>query len=186
MSCFVSVIYGDNCHGRRESLWADLLSCASAFRGSPWLVFGDFNAIRKQNERVGGSRDWPNWMDSLDECIIEADLDDFKFGGHFFTWSNRREEGPILRKLDRALVNSEWDSRFSGSEATFLPPGVSDHSPVVVKVAEMPRSRKPFRFFNFWADHPGFLPLVREVWLEDIQGSPMFQLCSKLKIWKRK
>jgi len=60
-------------------------------------------------------------MDSLDECINEAELDDFKFGGHFFTWSNRREEAPIMRKLDRVLANADWENLFSGSEATFFP-----------------------------------------------------------------
>ena len=120
-SCFVSVIYGDNCQGKRESLWADLISCSSLFRGSPWLVLGYFNAIRNQNSRVGGSREWLSWMDSPDECINEAELDDLKFGGHFFTWSNRREEGPIMRKLDRVLANADWENRFSGSEATFFP-----------------------------------------------------------------
>lgn len=56
----------------------------------------------------------------------------------------------------------------------------------MVKVADLPQSRKPFRFFNFWADHPSFLPLVQEVWREEVRGSPMFQLCTKLKSLKRK
>lgn len=83
-------------------------------------------------------------------------------------------------------VKTEWENRFSGSHATFLTAGVSDHSPVVVKVAEMPRLRSPFHFFNYWADHPNFLSLVREVWKEEIPGSPIFQLCSKLKRLKSK
>ena len=61
------------------------------------------------------------FITSLEECINEAELDDLKFGGHFFTWSNRREEGPIMRKLDRVLANADWENRFSGSEATFFP-----------------------------------------------------------------
>lgn len=50
----------------------------------------------------------------------------------------------------------------------------------------MPRLRSPFHFFNYWADHPNFLSLVREVWKEEIPGSPIFQLCSKLKRLKSK
>lgn len=125
-------------------------------------------------------------MDSLDECINQADLDDLRFGGQFFSGSNRREEGPILRKLDRALVNAEWESRFTGSEANFLPAGVSDHSLMVIKLAELPQVRKPFKFFHFWADHPSFLQVVEEVWMEDVFGTPMFKLCTKLKRLKKR
>jgi hypothetical protein len=35
---FASVIYEDNCQGKRESLWANLISCSSLHRGSPWWV----------------------------------------------------------------------------------------------------------------------------------------------------
>lgn len=46
--------------------------------------------------------------------------------GEFFTWSNRRDEDPIQKKLDRVLVNAEWEGTFPGFEARFLPAGVSD------------------------------------------------------------
>lgn len=97
--CMVWVVYGDNGHGRREVLWADLSSYASTIRGSPWLVVRDFHAIRRHDERVEGSNEWLSWMDSLDECINQADFDDLRFWGQFFSWSNRREEGPILRLI---------------------------------------------------------------------------------------
>jgi endonuclease/exonuclease/phosphatase family metal-dependent hydrolase len=39
-----------------------------------------------------------------------------------------------MRKLDRVLVNEKWNLNFPLSEARFLPSGMSDHSPMVVKV----------------------------------------------------
>lgn len=137
--CLVSIVYGDNCPARRDALWADLSSFAMTTQGLPWLVAGDFNAIRRRNERVGGSLEWPNWMNSLEECVIQAELFDLRFGGKFFTWSNRRDEGPILRKIDRVLVNADWEGVFSGSEAQFLPSGVSDHSPMIIKLSSLPQ-----------------------------------------------
>lgn len=121
-------------------------------------------------------------MNSLEECVIQAELFDLRFGGPFFTWSKRRNERPILRKIDRVLVNADWEGVFSGSEAQFLPSGVSDHSPMIMRLSSLPRSKKAFKFFDYWANHPRFLSLVEKVWKEDVVGSPMFLLCSKLKI----
>lgn len=118
---------------------------------------------------------------ALNDCINSAGLYDLRFCGQFFSWSNRRNHDPILKKLDRVLINSSWESLFAGSEASFLPAGISDHSPMVIKLSDLPKVRKPSAFFDFWADHPQFPALVGEVWNEDISGSPMFQLCSKLK-----
>ena len=39
-----------------------------------------------------------------------------------------------MRKLDRVLVNEKWNMNFPLSEARFFPSGMSDHSPIVVKV----------------------------------------------------
>jgi endonuclease/exonuclease/phosphatase family metal-dependent hydrolase len=57
-----------------------------------------------------------------------AKMEDLKFMGWLYTWSNRRPENPILRKLDRVLVNETWMIRVVIS--VLLPQGISDHSPV--------------------------------------------------------
>jgi hypothetical protein len=68
-------------------------------------------------------------------------------------------------KLDRVLVNEKWNLNFPLSEARFLPSGMSDHSPMVVKVIGNDQNkRKPFKFFNMWMDHDEFMPLVKKVW----------------------
>nr|QHR91093.1 hypothetical protein Q903MT_gene5125 [Picea sitchensis] len=171
-SCVVSVVSWDNCRVRRTELWADIEASSVGFEGTLWLLLGDLNAIRKRNQAMGGSLDWPTWKNDLDECISWAGLEDLRYGGFYFTWSNRRDEDPtILRKLDRALINMEWESSLEGSDVQFLPPGVSDHSPLVVKLADLPRAKIPFKFFDFWADHPDFLHLVASVWEETVVGT---------------
>lgn len=75
----------------------------------------------------------------------------------------------------------EWECSSPGSDVQFLPPGVSDHFPLVVKLADLPRAKIPFKFFDFWADHPDFLHLVARVWEEAAVGTPMYQLCMKLR-----
>lgn len=43
--CLVGIVYGDNSPTRRDA--ADLSSFAMTTQGLPWLVAGDFNAIRR-------------------------------------------------------------------------------------------------------------------------------------------
>ena len=66
-------------------------------------------------------------------------------------------------------MNLKGENRFPGSVAHFLPAGISDRSPMVVKLAEMPRVKKAFRFFDFWAECSDFLPLVKEVWRTEVK-----------------
>lgn len=131
-SCIPSFVYGENCHSKRKALidMSDFSSFPSLVGDNPWLVIGDFNAIRWNHERLGRSRDWPDWMGDLDNCVLSAGLFDLRFCGLLFSWSNRREDDPILKKLDRALVNCSWEASFSGSEVSFLPAGVSATHPL--------------------------------------------------------
>jgi len=112
---------------------------------------GDFNAIHNQSDRLGGSTTWAGTMDRLDTCIREAKVDDLRYLGMHYTWSNQCPENLIMRKLDRVLFNEKWNMNFPLSEARFLPSGMSDHSPMVVKVIGNDQNiKKPFRFFDPW------------------------------------
>ena len=42
---------------------------------------GDFNAIRNQSNRLGGSTTWAGTIDRLDTCIREAKVDDLRYSG---------------------------------------------------------------------------------------------------------
>ena len=75
---------------------------------SSWTILGDFNVIQKPEERDGGDTSWPNYMEELNECCLNAHLDDLRFTGQLYTWSKGSGEGFLARKLDRALVNHSW------------------------------------------------------------------------------
>ena len=91
----------------------------------------------------------------------------------------------IARKLDRCLQNECSLDLFPNAFTKVLPPGLSDHCPLVtnLRVNPDPGPRKlfPFKFFNFWADHPDFIRLVKEAWSNEVFGTPMFRLTRKLK-----
>jgi hypothetical protein len=69
----------------------------------------------------------------------------------------------VSKKLDRVMSNMAWLQRYGNTSVEFLEAGVSDNSPASVSI-EKPVSfgPKPFKFFNFWADHKLFLDWVEE------------------------
>jgi len=102
------------------------------------------------------------------------------------TWSNKSPGDRLIsRKLDIALINQSWNDAFPRSQAEFLPPGVSDHSMILVRTGlQQGKRSKPFKFFNYWADNPKFEEIVQEVWNYQIDGSLLFQITKKLRILK--
>ncbi|GLU16319.1 hypothetical protein SLE2022_327580 [Rubroshorea leprosula] len=85
------------------------------------------------------------------------------------------------------MVNEAWLDAFTNSKAHFLPPGCSDHCAGCVEISLpfVSTTRKPFKFFNFWAKHEEFLALVKQTWdSTQVTGCYMFQLCKKLKALK--
>jgi hypothetical protein len=90
--------------------------------------------------------------------FTQSSLEDLRFSGSKFTWTNRQCNSPILEKLDGVLVNIKL---FLASEATFLYFGIFNHSSMLVKLASMPKRKTPFKFFYFWVDHSQFNPTIR-------------------------
>lgn len=163
------LIYND-----RNFLWADITSFSKLF-DNPWIILGDFNTVLASHEKVGGKNVHPRATANVIESFQEANLCDLKLKGCRFTWSNRSGGvRGITSKLDRVLVNPAhaWLAQFTDSEAEFLPAGISDHSPMVVTIFKNDPSGT-FKFYNFWADEPDFMDIVRRVWSTEIRGNPM-------------
>jgi len=77
---------------------------------------------------VGGQQVSHAEINALKGCMDACSLFELKQRGCFYTWNNKH----VYSRIDRLLVNTEWLDVFTKSEATFLPQGVSDHSPVVI------------------------------------------------------
>ncbi|KAL7215163.1 hypothetical protein ACSBR1_027345 [Camellia fascicularis] len=149
----------------------------------PLVMLGGFNAIRYGSKKFGGSSVWSSEKEAFNSHILQLELMDLSYGGCQFTWANKRDSGDyIATKIDRVLVNESWLDSFSASSAYFHPSSVSDHSPAVVTVStDVVSFKKPFNFFDFWAQHDNFIPTVSEVWNQYIPGVPMFRICQKLR-----
>lgn len=108
------------------------------------------------------------------------------YQGPRFTWSNKRDNDIICKKLDRTLINEVWLRKFPQSYCVFEAGGYSDHQRCRISIkAEQMRPKKPFKFTNALVDMPEFLPLVDEFWsgTEPLfnSTSTMLRLSKKLK-----
>lgn len=58
----------------------------------------------------------------------------------------------------------------------------SDHYPLLVHIDVVkPKGCKPFRFLEFWCEHPSFMDLVRDIWSTVECVSPIVRTALKLK-----
>lgn len=185
--CSVVFVYAHNTEAERRSLWRDLVSISNnpLVKASPLVVLGDFNQILAAEEHFSlVPYDLPvRGMEEFKECLDECLLSDMDIRGTFFSWSNKRPEDPILRKLDRVLCSDRWRDSYPEAVSIFEAPGDSDHSPAVVTFSEIASVRKcSFKYFSFLSSHPRFLESMLESWEEAIPvGSKLFSLGQKLK-----
>lgn len=99
----------------------------------------------------------------------ECSLQDLDFSDHPFTWSNGRQGvDQIQCRLDRAMANDNFISRFSPIRVTHLPCFGSDHSPLRINLedhAQVSIRKRPhlFRFEECWAKEPRCEDIVRRI-----------------------
>ncbi|KAL2225603.1 UNVERIFIED_CONTAM: hypothetical protein Sindi_2977300, partial [Sesamum indicum] len=151
----LTIVYGATEVSDRRELWASLDSLAVQCINIPWLVGGDFNAVRDLSE------------------------------GKWYTWHNQSASPHNLwKRLDRMLTNDTWTMRFPSVFYQCLTPRTSDHSPMVVKGDNQQRFGGMFRFDNFLTLSLDFIPSLQSIWQHQIVGVPMFSVTRKLKALK--
>ena len=133
-------------------------------------------------------------MDEFSACVDSAGLFDLKWSGLSY-WNNKSEgDRRIMRKLATPtlwwMVNIEWIQKFNSSEASFLNPGISDHSPIIVKCGnKKPSGGKPFKFHNMWCGsiltEAPFWEVVEKAWAEEVWGNQLYVVVQKLKNVKK-
>ncbi|GJV12664.1 hypothetical protein Tco_1354205 [Tanacetum coccineum] len=121
------------------------------------------------------------------ECVDDIEVMDVQHTGMQFTWSQKPKGGHgIFKKLDRILANLEFFDQFIGAYAIFKPYRISDHSPSVLCIPTVCKTKpKPFKFFNILTSHEKFLDVVKQEWAMNVSGFHMYQVVKKLKILKK-
>lgn len=189
---YCTFVYGLNLMEERRELWSDLKlhKDSPIIKKKAWIIQGDFNEILDGIEHsVVGSAHDTGGMKDFQDTVAYCGLLDMSYQGPRFTWSNKRDNGIICKKLDRALVNEIWIRQYPQSYCVFEAGGCSDHQRCRVIIKEdLLKPRKPFKFVNALVDTPEFLSLVENFWSGTdrlfISTSALFMLSKKLKALK--
>ncbi|KAF8090519.1 hypothetical protein N665_0475s0053 [Sinapis alba] len=176
-----SFVYASNVPEERRELWNDLKDHqdSTMFKDKPWIVVGDFNEILELEDHVGHNIPTVSMgMREFQEVIRHNRFMDMKAHGPKLTWSNKRKDELIQRKLDRTLINDVWITKFPQTYCVFEAGGCSDHLRCRIQLtAESLKPKRPFKFTNVITESPDFLPLVEKYW----EGTtPLFSSTSAL------
>ncbi|KAL0309599.1 UNVERIFIED_CONTAM: hypothetical protein Sradi_5902200 [Sesamum radiatum] len=120
-------------------------------------------------------------MQEFHSCIVNPGLITLPMQGCTFTWHNRTDNDRSLWKcLDRMLVNDVLLSQWPNCYYLTLTPRTSGHSPLVTCGESSIQNGSMFRFDNYLATSPDFIPAVQNVWQHHIVGTTMYAVTRKL------
>ncbi|KAJ9535280.1 hypothetical protein OSB04_un001622 [Centaurea solstitialis] len=184
-----SFVYAANDAVERRVLWDCIARHKVFVKGEAWVVMGDFNVSLDPSDSSRGTSYVTRAMNDFRECLNGADLFDLNQTGLKFTWIQKplaSSSCGLLKKLDRILCNLGFLELFPLAAASFLPYGLSDHSPAVLSVSFGVRVKaKSFKFNNHLVDSPDFLSVVENCWSKKVEGCLMFSVVTKLKELKK-
>jgi endonuclease/exonuclease/phosphatase family metal-dependent hydrolase len=124
--------------------------------GYALVYWGDFNVTLYHSERSGGARrrravaDFANF-------IAEQGLMNLPLSGGMSTWSNSLS----WSRLDRFLVSTEWNLRYSNLVQKKLTQVCSDHAPIILGGGIRQDGKRPFKYESMWLKERGFVEKVR-------------------------
>ncbi|KAL2251939.1 UNVERIFIED_CONTAM: hypothetical protein Sindi_2316200 [Sesamum indicum] len=184
-SVIITVVYGASEVIDRRNLWTALETLAQQCSDIPWMVGGDFNAVRDLNEVSGISGNIRMTTEEFNAGILEAGLIPLSMQGEWFTWHNcSTSMRSLWKRLDRILINDRWLARFPSAYYRSLTPRTSDHSPLVLHGDIQQHNGGMFQFDNYLAHSPEFIHNVQNIWHHEIVGIPMYAVTRKLKALK--
>ena len=136
----------------------------------PILVGGDFNIIRRREEKNNDNFDG-RWSFMFNTIIESLDLREIELSGRKFTWANSLPN-PTYEKLDRVLASVEWEQKFPLVTVQALSRGFSDHTPLFVDSGEPNHvgNKNTFSFEMAWFEREGFLDLIAREWAKGVGG----------------
>ncbi|KAL4592668.1 hypothetical protein LXL04_005671 [Taraxacum kok-saghyz] len=150
-------IYAPQSLADKRTLWHNLSNLMIS-RPGKWILFGDFNAVRRPEERINSAY----IAADFNKFIVDNGLLDLNMGGRRFTYFS--DVGCKLSKLDRFFVCPNFMNGFPSAAVTTLPREYSDHSPFILKTDYLDFGKPSFRFFNSWLFREGFDDVVTNAW----------------------
>jgi hypothetical protein len=147
----------------------------------PILIGGDFNWLRFHHEKSKGWFD-DHWPFLFNAVIDSLDLREVTMVGRQFTSANSLTN-PTYEKLDRMLMDANWESKFPMVSIRALEriEGFSDHAPILLTTGTpKPPGNHRFKFELGWLQREGFLEMVKTVWDRPVTAT------SPIQMWNNK
>ena len=151
----ITFIYGHNHELQRQPLWEDLHQISLSIQGA-WCILGDFNSILYKDDRIGGNEVTEHDTLELSAFMDSCEVQEMTGSGAVFTWTNKT----IWSKIDRVFINCLWHEEFDYTMVKALPPGLSDHSPLLLHFHAPPRPPPQFHYCDMWSSHKNFQSIV--------------------------
>ncbi|XP_060200399.1 uncharacterized protein LOC132628652 [Lycium barbarum] len=178
---FVTIVYAKCITIERLELWDSIAQVTLNIQG-PWIVGGDFYVILKADEKLGGLPVHLSKTIDFDHFVNNCGLMELKSGSRYTWWNGRTEEDCIFKRLDRVFGNQEFINLSPSSEVSHLIRHGSKYAPLHVMCDTQEEVVvKPFKFLNFWSQHPKFLELVQDNWCLDFAANPFSEFQAKMK-----
>ncbi|CAB4269470.1 unnamed protein product [Prunus armeniaca] len=197
---FIEVVIKDEENGAKWCFFAVYASIDERVRRSQWqilqdrmaqcqeacLLMGDFNDIMDVSEKRGGLPRTERSLYDFSTFAVNSHLLDLGYVGHPFTWRNKRQEGGIMKRLDRGFGNDQWVTLYPAATVHHVVVPGSDHVLLLLQTQGPGRKwRKRFIFDPRWGDSEGCRKVVEVRWCRQFPGSRGLQISGKL-CWVRK
>ncbi|XP_071699421.1 uncharacterized protein [Rutidosis leptorrhynchoides] len=175
-------IYGPHTNNKKTIMWDNLDRLVKSCN-MPWVLCGDFNEVRCEDERFNcifnkARADKFNHFISSN-CLIDLPLCGKKYKRY-------SDNGVKFAKLDRFLISENFNNNWPGLNAAILDHNLSDHCPIILRDGIIDFGPKPTKVFNVWLILPGAEEIIATIWNTKVHGNrPDRVLYNKLKMVKQ-
>jgi len=174
-------VYGPAQYQNKQTFLAELANTCSK-ESLPYLIGGDFNIMRRPEDKSSGVFDF-KWPNLFNDVIESLDLKEIVMSGRQFTWAGPGDN-PIFEKLDRVLVSTDWEDKFPLSTVEPRDRDISDHTPLILNTGASTHHsvQRPFKFERGWLIRDGFYDMVVSVWQSETSGhTPLERWQNKIR-----
>lgn len=126
-----------------------------------WLIVGDFNLIRRPEDRNMPGGDI-NEIFLFNEAISNLGLIEIPLLGRKFTWTNKQH--PLCLRLDWFFTSASQTLTYPTILAKSMIMETSDHWPCIVEISTNIPKAKIFRFENYQMQHESLKPIIWQAW----------------------
>lgn len=143
----------------KKRVWGEILDELACINESHVLLMGDFNAVRKREERSNTIFKVVESL-SFNDFIDSSGLLEVNPTNTIFTWYGPEDK---CSRLDRILTSKDWYS-LGNWTVQALDRVTSDHKPLCLSTNLVDWGPKPFKFFNCWLEEPNFVENLKHSW----------------------